>query len=55
LNAVPTTPKEKEDCKKILTPFQLHQITIGTLFTVFKEDCSESMKNERSVTVYTRV
>jgi len=29
LNAVPTTPQEKEDCQKMLTPLQLHQITIG--------------------------
>jgi len=31
---VPTTWKEKEDCQKILTPLELHQIAIGTtLFT----------------------
>ena len=29
LNAVPTTRQEKEDCAKILSPQQLHQIVIG--------------------------
>jgi len=30
LNAVPSTQTEKQDCQKILTPLELHQITIGT-------------------------
>ena len=29
LNAVPTTPQEKIDCAKFLTPQQQHQVVIG--------------------------
>lgn len=29
LNAVPTTDKEKADCKKWLSPQNLHQIVVG--------------------------
>ena len=31
LNAVPTTNKEKTDCKKILSPQELHQVIIGII------------------------
>lgn len=31
LNAVPTTPQEKIDCAKFLTPQQQHQVVIGKL------------------------
>ena len=29
LNAIPTTPQEKIDCNKFLTPQQQHQVVIG--------------------------
>jgi len=39
LNAVPTTQKEKEDCQKILTPLQLHHITIGDCIQCSQHTC----------------
>ncbi|XP_078698604.1 cilia- and flagella-associated protein 47-like isoform X8 [Branchiostoma floridae x Branchiostoma belcheri] len=42
LNAVPTTPQEKSDCKKKLTPQELHQVVIGPPTIEFGEVCLRS-------------
>ncbi|XP_022089961.1 cilia- and flagella-associated protein 47-like isoform X2 [Acanthaster planci] len=42
LNAVPMTPQEKADCKKILTPQQLHQVVIGPPTIDFGQVCLKS-------------
>ncbi|XP_033635373.1 cilia- and flagella-associated protein 47-like isoform X1 [Asterias rubens] len=42
LNAIPMTSQEKADCKKILTPQQLHQVVIGPPTLDFGQVCLKS-------------
>ena len=50
LNAVPTTAQEKADCKKILSPAELHRIAIGPPTIDFKQVCLRSV-NQKEVTI----
>ena len=42
LNAIPTSNKEKADCKKILSPQELHQVIIGPPLVDFSKVCLRS-------------
>ncbi|XP_052240686.1 cilia- and flagella-associated protein 47-like isoform X3 [Dreissena polymorpha] len=43
LNAVPTTPQEKIDCGKFLTPQEQHQVVIGPSILDFGQVCLRSI------------
>ncbi|XP_053397416.1 cilia- and flagella-associated protein 47-like isoform X4 [Mercenaria mercenaria] len=46
LNAVPTTPKEKIDCSKFLTPQEQHQVVIGPAVLDFGSVCLRSISTK---------
>ncbi|PVD28193.1 hypothetical protein C0Q70_10779 [Pomacea canaliculata] len=46
LNAVPTTDKEKADCKKWLSPQNLHQIVVGPPTIEFGKVCMRSVSQK---------
>ncbi|XP_070190234.1 cilia and flagella-associated protein 47-like isoform X3 [Littorina saxatilis] len=46
LNAVPTTPEEKLNCKKWLTPQELHQVIVGPPTIEFGKVCLRSVSQK---------
>lgn len=51
LNAIPTTPKEKQDCAKELSPSELHLLNIGPLKIDFGKVCIKSVNTENLIIV----
>ncbi|CAE1306735.1 unnamed protein product [Acanthosepion pharaonis] len=51
LNAIPTTPKEKLDCAKELSPSELHLLNIGPLKIDFGKVCTKSVNTKNLIII----